>query len=411
MDVLQLFRRITRTTESRPTRPNLMATLFGLGRRNTKSNDTDWSMLEDALGPADAIPSLIKSLESEDRKSRQTALEALEDRLIHQGAFVFEATPHAVPVMVKALENEDLLDRYAIVRMLIKIGHGVSVFEQFDQSDALQDAMKQQLNTPEMMEQRKRNDEWVQNAHRAVRGAVPAIEKLLLSSDRRLRSWATFFLGEFGVEDPRILAALMGIMRSDTNSHVRATGAFAVSRGTPAPVVAGEIKNALDKEGHPLTRLVMAMSLARLLKEYTPEEVEQSIVKALVEPEMVEEAYADLPWVQNKLHVDVIACLSILGEEALQRTLNALSASDKDTATASVKPLLNRLLMSVFYKRPKQTPEALTLRQKQTIMYLTSHKNLWSEHYESSLKDILKAFKLPTDRMELIQYVGMTPSA
>ncbi|MFB9906353.1 hypothetical protein [Allokutzneria oryzae] len=67
----------------------------------------DWSGLRDAYGHATEVPGLLDALTGTEEAGRQSAINDLYGRLLHQDT-LSEATPHAVPLLAALIPRPDL---------------------------------------------------------------------------------------------------------------------------------------------------------------------------------------------------------------------------------------------------------------------------------------------------------------
>ncbi|GAA3995617.1 hypothetical protein GCM10022247_14320 [Allokutzneria multivorans] len=67
----------------------------------------DWTGLRDAYGPATEVPALLDALTGADEDGRQSAINDLYGRLLHQDT-LSEATPHVVPMLAELLPRPGL---------------------------------------------------------------------------------------------------------------------------------------------------------------------------------------------------------------------------------------------------------------------------------------------------------------
>ncbi|TWT91758.1 HEAT repeat domain-containing protein [Stieleria varia] len=87
-----------------------------------------WTTVHDAYGPATSVPSLIRALTATESIHRGYAIEALFQRIWHQGT-VYSATAAAVPILFDLLESEATPDRPAVAILLAEIADGAPPFK------------------------------------------------------------------------------------------------------------------------------------------------------------------------------------------------------------------------------------------------------------------------------------------
>ena len=86
-------------------------------------DQADWSAVQDAYGPANKIPALLRALASSDPVHRDSAAQSLFEMIWHQGD-VFSATATAVPFLYELLKTDGPHDKATVAVLLASIADG-----------------------------------------------------------------------------------------------------------------------------------------------------------------------------------------------------------------------------------------------------------------------------------------------
>src|SRR5690349_10123588 len=91
-------------------------------------DQTDWSALEDAYGPAIETPGRIRDLASPDKAKREKALDELSYTIYHQGT-IYSASVAAVPFLLEIVACSKIADRTPALKILRSLSTGTSYHE------------------------------------------------------------------------------------------------------------------------------------------------------------------------------------------------------------------------------------------------------------------------------------------
>jgi hypothetical protein len=80
----------------------------------------DWENISHSHGKAGDFPGWIRDLASDDRETRQQALEELWEFSNHQGS-IYEVTPYVIPFLIELLQAETVQDKVEILAMMVSI--------------------------------------------------------------------------------------------------------------------------------------------------------------------------------------------------------------------------------------------------------------------------------------------------
>src|SRR3954470_8949329 len=91
-------------------------------------DETDWSALHDAYGPAVETPRRIRALASSDKAKREKALDELCYTIYHQGT-IYAPSVAAVPFLLEIVGSSEVMDRTEALQILQLISTGTSYHE------------------------------------------------------------------------------------------------------------------------------------------------------------------------------------------------------------------------------------------------------------------------------------------
>ena len=83
----------------------------------------DWSAVEDAYGPANDVPALLRALMSWDSAHREAASRILHTTIWHQGN-VYSASAAAIPFLYNLLEEDGPQDKADVAGLIALIADG-----------------------------------------------------------------------------------------------------------------------------------------------------------------------------------------------------------------------------------------------------------------------------------------------
>jgi hypothetical protein len=85
----------------------------------------DWQMLDDAFGPANDVPALLRAILSTVEDHRDFAFKLLHETIWHQGT-IYEATSYAVPFIQKILLSPQTPDKDMVAFLITSLATGYS---------------------------------------------------------------------------------------------------------------------------------------------------------------------------------------------------------------------------------------------------------------------------------------------
>jgi hypothetical protein len=93
--------------------------------------ETDWSAVRDAYGPATDIPALLRALVSGNADHQEFACLLLHQTVWHQGN-VYPATATTIPFLYNLLEADGPHDKEAIAGLIAAIAEGLPPFSHWE---------------------------------------------------------------------------------------------------------------------------------------------------------------------------------------------------------------------------------------------------------------------------------------
>jgi hypothetical protein len=180
-------------------------------------DEIDWSVLEDAYGPAVNVPSQVRALSSPDVDKAFHGLNELIAGLMHQGPPSYSATSPAVPFLVDAVAQ-------AAPQVKSSIAHFLGVIAGLDDTPRLVRGPWAYRNASE--EDDGLDDLATLPAVLAVRAARGAFAGWLDDAEPTLRATAAFLLGGLDVGAGDVLEARLTV---ETEPAVRATLVIALA--------------------------------------------------------------------------------------------------------------------------------------------------------------------------------------
>ncbi len=195
-------------------------------------DDIDWTGLEEAFGPREGLPDLIKELASPDEKTRSAAYEeAYTASLYHQGT-LYPQTVAAVPFILKIAQSRNrniAKDALVMLRVLAEASLGES-----------------SISGP--------------NTRRALLVGLDDLVELLDSSEAITRRFVVHLLSCFPAQRERLLKPIRVHLDNDPDSITRAVALYAIGK-IAGPEHTELWRRALDDEA-PIVRFVAVFSEA-----------------------------------------------------------------------------------------------------------------------------------------------------
>ncbi|SNT54526.1 hypothetical protein SAMN05443665_104220 [Actinomadura meyerae] len=233
-------------------------------RRTGGAGATDWASLQDACGPADDVPRLLRTGIGRDEGAAQKALSKLAGRLTHQGT-LYPATAAAVPVLIELAASRRTRRRPELLWRLAVIAESTGA-------------------APELLEE----------VRDALRAGARRLLKLHSDPDARVRRMASYVVGHLPADSVEF--ARLRKMR-DAEGDDEAASELLLAAGALHPKEAASWLPDELAAGRPvLTRAAAAWSLAVYGESFGP-----AAVTAVRECWAKYDPLRDSPWSDSSL--------------------------------------------------------------------------------------------------------------
>jgi hypothetical protein len=300
-------------------------------------DQVEWDKLNDAYGPAGAVPDRIRMLAAPKKSTREQALHDLSYTIYHQGT-IYDSSVAAIPFLLEIVASAEVGDRTPTLQILEALSTGCSYHE----AHAPLFFNREKSKTPEWQEKLREEKGWVAVIHEKLNAAVPIIIEVLVNGRESERIASASLLATLR-DNPKALDALVAAA-GDPDPGLGATAISAIGGRDDVPL--NVLQQCFDKAQTELVRTVAAMQILFHADRNSPVEAIQHLLKQLRSPnEEVRKAYEELP--------DVGAFLGDLGK--------AMSMAPLPTAEAAF-PLL--------YEQVKQSQYSLNYSENFGVLIL-----------------------------------------
>lgn len=344
-------------------------------------DDVPWAELEDAYGPATAVPSQLRALTSPDEADRRWALEALDACIHHQGS-VYDASTAAVPFLIKLAADRRVHHREHILELLC----GIAVHQ--PAGCLVNGAFR-----------------WRSEAYDAVRDGAPIYIELLADDDPAVRCATAFVLAFLEPADERALPALVARLAAEPDVTARASAMLALgylSRYAKTEEHTGLMTGALGAE--PLERTCAALALAQVHGN----EIDDAARRVLSEARQTQVNIDGFwPWAEGDLQrFAAVMRGAIATDDEIVADMRAVPDPNADSWDPAI-----RALHRVFGNDERfdvdrlRLPEDVDDRQREVLRYFAEHSQQMLIQYE-----FMTNIGLPRFKPELRRFLGMAPS-
>lgn len=236
----------------------------------------NWHKLEHAYGAADDVPEWLRTLAFQDEND---ALTQLSLSLCHQGT-VYSASAHAVLFLIELLTSETMRGKEGLMRLLADMAQGNAYH--YQHLEFYPEARRQD---PAFQRELAEEVKWVERTREAVRRGLPIYLGLLADTDPNIRMNVAYTLAQLKADAAVIVPLLCSRFPQEDNPQVRASMLLSLGvLSEPTAETCSLLEPLLRTEGeHTLIRFAAAVSLARLLREETPEAAVRVLVDLLTE--------------------------------------------------------------------------------------------------------------------------------
>jgi hypothetical protein len=369
----------------------------------------DWSSLEDAYGPATAVPGRIRALASSSRRKRQKALDDLSYTIYHQGT-IYSSSVAAVSFLLEIVSSSDVADRAPALELLKALSTGTSYHEVHASSFFNREKSK----TPEWQEKVQEEKSWVEAIHKKLSAVVPLIVGVLRQGKAPERLAAVSLLATLQDNPEAVNALLAAALDPDPTLSAAAISA-AGARDEPRVEV---FDACFARAGNELVRTVAALQILYHRERNSPASVVEYLLNHLKMPQPeIRKAYQALP--------DVGAFLGDLGK--------ALACAPTDAAEQAF-PLLYEevkrspyplnfsetfgvlILATVLNPPPDRDWSKIVLTQKQRLAIRLVADRAWQiesgrRTVNLNIEELLQSVGLPGERDAVFALLAGTPEA
>src|SRR5262245_3136763 len=277
-----------------------------------------WNKLEHAYGPAADTPGYLCALASDDSNTRQAACDNLCYTIYHQGT-IYSATVEAVPFLIRMLATDGFPDKHKILYILMLLYNGTS-YHEVHRGLALMGDTK----TPEYQAKVDTELGWVNEIKKRVRANLSTYLPLLTASEWGTRLYAPVLL-RYHVEDYAAIRPV-AVAAFERETHPLCRACTLLLMGMTGEPIRPRWDAGLKNDPSALLRVVAASRVVRQKAEHTPQDVIDTLMNAMMEPdEQLVEEYAQVP-TQGNITADIGASLSFAGPVTIERVIDNLIA-------------------------------------------------------------------------------------
>lgn len=251
-------------------------------------DNINWGSLEDANGPANDLPGLVRALVSSEPELQEEALEQIWDRIWHHGR-VTEATPYVIPFLIELVESGALGENLSsVLELLYYMGDGPTPWareiinlktycEKAESESLVLLERENDLSAEAIDAIFERAETYIQQSHIAVREGLPVYLHLLETTDdpliREIATWLTVIFPENVLE---IAPRLRQLIDQESDITVKATMIWSLGRLTSDLVDQQDLSffsRLAHSREHPLIYFYAAAAYASIAKRDTPLEI------------------------------------------------------------------------------------------------------------------------------------------
>ncbi len=358
-----------------------------------------WKSLKHAYGKASDTPIHLQNLAAVDETLRESARLALGVSIYHQGSIY----PAAVPVVgfiVQLLKSPRVADKGALVDLLFSLATGGSWHENHQSSVFFEKERETASFQAKMAEEKKT----VEEVAAEIRAHLPFFLELLAHPDPAVRLEVVNLLRALPDQHQATVPKLVERLASESDSKVRARVYFAVGC-LDGKAHQHLFQSALSHETDPTTRAILLRLCCWLFGNDTPgailDEVVNTCLGATDETLKEYRLVNDSEWL-----ADVAVPLHELSPERSGRIFPVYLERFQSGKVVD-ENLASGLLFLALWKDGKLAPETpLSPMQKQAVLAVAKMAWPMKDFTSLNMHEVLKAFKLPTTEVEMVEYLG-----
>ncbi|GEM_PF-1714089 len=371
-------------------------------------NALPWADLPHAYGSGEEVPVWLRQLTSDDEQVRQRAMGRLGGSLEHQGG-IYPATAYAVPYLISLLEEPAIQGKYEILGWLAVFYRASPVDERMWYGEEGTESYGAWGGMPRHIPYK--------DTHALIEAGLPIYLKLLDAPALIDRLEAAHLLIHFFAQAQDLWPTLQAALEREPTEAGQADLVLELGRlAKQLPEKQSFFLERFQTAQSELVRFAAALVVARLAKADTPEEVMRLLVRVMLEAPSSLDLYLRFPcggtypwsaalWALSNLGPARLADLAPVLEERLTRNRDAYVLEQL---------LFVRLLLFIVFAEPPhhghlaRSAEALTEEQRQGLLVLLEHEQLW---HHGNFLGLLRAYGIPATRKDLAAYLGREASA
>ena len=364
-----------------------------------------WHDLAHAYGPAHGTPDWIRGLRSDNKETRQYAIEQLSVSINHQGS-VYPASLAAIPFLQALVRDESVQDRQDIILLLLRIAVGFPR-EWFPGGFSITRWAQQAL----LFFRSSTYVDLLVQVYEAVQKDVPSWIHLLTDSALPIRLAAGYGLAWFREEalvaTPSVRRALdQSGDESEVVNHILSLGML--NGYMRSDQDSGRFRTYVESGGAPSIRTCAVMALANT----TPEAIDDNMLGVLFDALLNLEPPPIFHWNDGFIEVCVAESLAFLGKRMPERVVPGLCDAITHLNAGVVTAIARALGEALFPERLSETDRFQGLNQYQQLFLTTLAEN-WLEVYGQNVLDLgfvdsLQRHGIPDSPGALAAYVTRT---
>ena len=333
-----------------------------------------WAALQDAYGPANELPGLIRALALSAPELQEEILTDVWDRIWHHGR-VTEVTPHAIPFLIELVAGGSLgHNLFSVLELLYYLGDGptpwaretvnLKTYGEQSEGESLVLLKRERGLSPDAITKIfKESELYIKQSHVAVREELAFYLRLLESNEapsvREIATWLTVVFPELA---PEIAPRLRLLIDKEPDITVKATMIWSLGRLvcdlTDQENLRFFSRLAHSKE-HPLIYFYAAAAYTSMAKADTPPEI-AALVATGIYSNWDPDDFPPLPTggpilVSDSIRTHGCRALSRLGAERavplLVAALGKINPPDQPGAYLTFEPVVDTLLDLAFGSR------------------------------------------------------------
>ncbi|MBA2288379.1 MAG: hypothetical protein H0W02_23125 [Ktedonobacteraceae bacterium] len=327
----------------------------------------DWQKLSHAHGETLDILGMIRNIASDDSSIRAQALFSLSNDIWHQET-IYEA---AIPFLIELLAAPTTPDKDALLVLLARLA-APQTHQHHHELPAI-DTLEAADQPPACMPQ----------ARAAVRQGLATYLALLDEHNPRVRMCAAYTLAHLWECATTTLPRLLTAFIQEDDPRVRANLLLSLemlSRREGSAETTDLFLHTVNSREEPLVKLVAAMALTRQAREKTPRRAVRILVNAIARPELIAEAYDELPWTDGSLIGDISMTLRHLRPGMAKIAIPALIDALANVGVYSALSITQTLLYLAFNDKRERAlgiPQELTSEQRLVLSVISNCLTAW----------------------------------